>query len=105
MTTRGVARHGKCYTLFMPTARPRHMVTESDRLAEVLDVAAEMWPSERNERGALLRRVIEAGIETLQREAIERRKARIRAVNAAAGSFTGLWPAGWREESRDEWPA
>jgi len=81
------------------------MVTESDRLAEALDVAAEMWPDERAERGALLRRVIDAGIETLQREAIERRETRIRAVSVAAGSFAGLWPAGWRDESRDEWPA
>lgn len=30
------------YTFAMPTNRPRHMVTESDRLATALDAAAEL---------------------------------------------------------------
>ena len=31
------------YTLFMPTARPRHPVTETPEVAEILDQAVRRW--------------------------------------------------------------
>lgn len=33
-----------CYTCEMPTTRPRHPVTETDEIAEILDDAARRWP-------------------------------------------------------------
>ena len=89
----------------MPTARPRHMITESDRLAEALNAAGEIWPEERDERAALLRRVIDAGIESVESAAALRRGQRLTAITAAAGALTGTWPRGCRDEMRDEWPA
>lgn len=89
----------------MPTARPRHMITESDRLAEALDAAGEIWPDERGERAALLRRVIDAGIDSVETVATQRRERRVRAVATAAGALTGTWPKDWRDDARDEWPA
>jgi hypothetical protein len=29
---------------------------------------------------------------------------RLAAIEAVAGSFDGVWPEGWREELRNEWP-
>lgn len=81
------------------------MVTESDRLAAALDAAAELWPAEGHERAALLRRIIDAGIDAVDLRAAQRRETRSKAVSDAAGSLTEVWPENWREELRDEWPA
>lgn len=81
------------------------MVTESDRLAAALDAAAELWPAEGDERAALLRRIIDAGIDAVDLRAAQRRETRSKAVSDAAGSLTEVWPENWREELRDEWPA
>ena len=32
-----------CYTFVVPTTRPRHPVTETDEIADVLDAAAQRW--------------------------------------------------------------
>ena len=45
----------------MPTTRPRHMLTETDELAAALNDAAVAWPELRGDRGALLRKLVEAG--------------------------------------------
>lgn len=81
------------------------MITETDRLSDALDLAATVWPENSGERTALLRRVIDAGIDVVIGELDERRTARITALDSVAGSLTGTWPAGWREELRGEWPA
>ncbi len=95
----------RCYTFSMPTTRPRHMITETNRLADGIDAAALIWPESAGERAELLRRIIEAGLEVTEKRAMEQRIQRIAAVNKAAGSLSGIWPENWREELRDEWPA
>ena len=89
----------------MPTARARHMITETDRLADALNIAADVWPEIRTERAELLRRIIDAGIESLEQDARQRAAERIATVRALKGSMTGTWPADWREDLRGEWPA
>lgn len=81
------------------------MITENDRLSTALDTAAELWPEFRTERAELLRRIIDAGIHALEHEAHEKAAARVKAIRTLSGSLTGVWPADWREELRDEWPA
>lgn len=80
------------------------MVTESDRLATALDAAAELWPEARGERSVLLRRVLDAGIDAVEKKKDERDRSQQDLIGQVAGSMTGAWPAGWREEMLDGWP-
>ena len=88
----------------MPTARPRIMLTESDALAADLDFAARSWPEFAESRSALSLRLIELGAEALRNQVEERKAQRLKAVEQIAGSMNGVWPEGWREELRSEWP-
>lgn len=81
------------------------MITETDRLSSALDAAATLWPEAKGDKGALLRRILEAGIETVEMRRAGEAERFLRAVTLAAGSMTGVWPHTWREELRDEWPA
>ncbi|MCF8522278.1 MAG: hypothetical protein K9G08_00745 [Pontimonas sp.] len=89
----------------MPTSRPRHMITETDALSAALERAAELWPEDARDRGRLLRRVLSAGIESVETAQSNRLATRRSAIEQAAGSLTGVWPADWRSSARDEWPA
>ncbi|OUV18257.1 MAG: hypothetical protein CBC58_01130 [Cellulomonadaceae bacterium TMED98] len=81
------------------------MVTESDQLARALDDAAELWPELGGQRGKLLQRVVEAGMQAVHTEHTARQNAREHAVLSAAGSLSGVWPGDWHEQVRSEWPA
>jgi len=86
----------------MPTARPRHQVTETDEVARALDAAERRWPGEPRSR-LLVRLIINNGaaVSELNEEESARR---LRALDEMAGSFPGLSRRGWREELRSEWP-
>jgi hypothetical protein len=88
----------------MPTNRPRHMITESDRLAHALGTAAQVWPEVGGEKSVLLRRIIDAGMDAVEKKAAAKDQSHRNAVSQAAGSLSGIWPKGWRESLRDEWP-
>jgi len=95
----------ECYTSAMPTLRPRHMITESDRIAEALEAAAILWPDLGADRGLLLRKILETGADAIDQQVMARNENRRLAVAKSAGSLDGVWPANWRDELRDEWPA
>lgn len=80
------------------------MLTETDELAHALDAAAHEWPELRDNRGELLRRIVRVGSEAIERRETERITCRRAAIASSAGSLSGLWPNGWREAMRDEWP-
>ncbi len=80
----------------MPTARPRHSVTETDSIAAALDDAARIWPQLRDDRAALLRKLIEAGHTATA-------KSRS-AIREAAGAATGAYPRDAASELKAEWP-
>ena len=83
----------------MPTARARHLITETDELAAALDEAAEAFPHD--SRAAVLRRLALVGAETLT----ERRDRHRATVLAHATGFPGLYAPDERDAVRDEWPA
>lgn len=87
----------------MPTTRPRHILTETDDLADALAVAAEHW-SEVSSRALLLRRLALEGASALEAEDQRLRAARRKAVAKTAGAFTGMWEPGELERPRGEWP-
>lgn len=80
------------------------MLTESDTLAADLDFAANAWPEFADSRSTLSIRLIELGAEALRNQVEERKAQRLKAVEQIAGSLNGVWPAGWLEEMRSEWP-
>lgn len=81
------------------------MITESDRLSEGLTRAAEIWPEVSGDKGQLLRRLVDRGVDTVLQESEARTQERAKAIYRVAGSLTGVWPDSWREELHDEWPA
>lgn len=81
------------------------MITETDALSAALDRAAELWPEDASDKGRLLRRVLSAGIESVETAQTKRLESRRSAIEQAAGSLAGAWPEDWRSSARDEWPA
>lgn len=88
----------------MPTTRARHTLTETPELARALDAAGEVWPELRDDRGALLRKLVEAGHESVVHMAAERVAARRLAIRRAAGAVTGSYPQDAAEQLKAEWP-
>ncbi len=84
----------------MPTTRARHTLTETVDLARALDDAAVAWPELRHDRGALLRKLVEAGHASLRVDG-----GVPALVRSAAGAATGAFPRGARAELLAEWPA
>jgi hypothetical protein len=86
----------------MPTARPRYQVTETDEVARALDAAERRWPGESRSR-LILRLITENGeaVGGVNEAETARRRS---AVKAVAGSFAGLYPAGYLEDLRADWP-
>jgi hypothetical protein len=87
----------------MPTTRPRHLVTESDELAEALNTAATWWPG--LSRAQLLVRLALHGHHTAAAEDQERRRRRLEAIRRNSGLLTGAYPADNLQRLREEWPA
>ena len=88
----------------MPTTRPRHLLTESDDLRAALDEAAKRWPEDGDRPTALLLRLIDAGRRSVVGEAAARRAARLQAIEQASAGLEGVYPAGYLEELREDWP-
>ncbi|MBA2575880.1 MAG: hypothetical protein H0V05_04435 [Euzebyaceae bacterium] len=87
----------------MPTTRPRHLVTETDDLANALDAAASRWPGV--SRPQLLVRLALEGHRAAQQAHDERRRRRLAAVREHSGILTGAYGPGYLEQLREEWPA
>jgi hypothetical protein len=83
----------------MPTTRPRLTLTETDDIAAALNEAALVWPELRDDRGGLLRKLIEAG-----RASVHIDGGIHALVAAAAGGATGVYPRDARAELLAEWP-
>ena len=83
----------------MPTMRNRHTLTETEDIANALDDAAVAWPELRGDRGALLRKLVEAGRSTVHVD------GGVHAlISDAAGAATGAYPRDARAALLAEWP-
>ncbi len=89
----------------MPTTRRRHLITETERVAQALDDAAKRWPAESGNRAKLLLHLLEEGHLAVvgQRESAirERREA----VARTSGALTGAYGEGYLDELRGDWSA
>jgi len=88
----------------MPTTRPRHTVTETVDIAHAIDAAAIVWPELRDDRAALLRRIIERGAESIMASRAEETVRRITAIRQTAGTLPGVYRSGEAQLLREEWP-
>jgi len=88
----------------MPTERPRLTITETDDVAEAIDLAAERWP-ETPSRRELLLRLVEQGRSVIERERDEQAERRREAIRRTSGALSGVYDADYLERLRDDWPA
>ena len=83
------------------------MITETDTYAAGIDLAARTWPEESTERTALLRHIIDEGIQSLQQKQqnrIQQRQAAIAKIQSKADLLANMWPENWNELRLAEWP-
>lgn len=88
----------------MPTARPRHTITETDEIVRALDVAARTWPEERGARGRLLLRLIDAGRNAVQTQRGADAARRRESIARTSGALTGTYSPGYLDRLREDWP-
>ena len=81
------------------------MITETKQVAGAISNAAEIWPELASDRSALLRKIIEVGIQEIDSKVSRARAKRLQNISSVAGGLSGVWPKNWREDLGSEWPA
>lgn len=92
----------RCYSSFVPTARPRVFVTLTDELAMALGDAAKRWPGV--SRSALLTRLALEGHHAAQVEHDEQVRRRRAALDRWSGAFSDGYRPDLLAELRADWP-
>lgn len=95
----------RCYTLGMPTARRRHMITESEHVAQALAAAAQRWPADRGNRSKLLLRLLEEGHRAVLDQRAHNVASQRDAVVRTSGVLTGVFGENYLAALREDWPA
>lgn len=88
----------------MPTTRPRHVITETEKVARALDDAATRWPDDSGSRAKLLLHLIEEGHHAVVGEKDRRARERRDAVARTSGALTGMYGPGYLSTLREDWP-
>jgi hypothetical protein len=101
----GASPSKRCYTLDMPTTKPRHIVTETDEIAKALDDAARRWPQDSSSRAKLLVHLVQEGHRVLSEADAHRAMTRRAAIERTSGTLTNAYGADYLAELRDDWPA
>jgi len=89
----------------MPTTRPRHLITESEQVAQALDDAARRWPGDCGNRAKLLLHLVEEGHRAVVGQQENEVRERRNAVSRTSGALTGLFGEDYLNELREDWPA
>jgi hypothetical protein len=89
----------------MPTARPRHSITETDDVARALKAAARRWPDDRERPGKLLLDLVREGHRAITTSAERASSDRRAAIAHTGGALTGSYPADYFEQLRSDWSA
>lgn len=88
----------------MPTTLTRIQVTQTPALRDALELAEEEWPGV--PRSELMTRLATAGGESLAARREARRAERRSALESTQGIFgADVYPPGYLEDLRKEWPA
>ena len=81
-----------------------HAVAETEDISDALGAARRVWPDLADKPGALLRRLILVGADTVKHDADVLRRERGQAVADTAGALTGVFGPGYLSELREDWP-
>jgi len=81
------------------------MLTESDEVADALRDAARRWPEDRERPAKLLLDLVREGHKAIAAEEDAATARRLAAIERTAGVLTGVYPPGYLEQLRDDWPA
>jgi len=88
----------------MPTTRRRHLITETEQVAQALDDAAKRWPAEKENRAKLLLHLVEEGHRAVIGQQDRSLQKRRDAVARTSGALTGVYGEGYLGELREDWP-
>ena len=88
----------------MPTTRPRHVITETDAVADALADAARRWPQESQNRQRLLLLLIEEGRRAVRDDDQAAEQRRRDALASTSGVLTGSYDSNYLTELREDWP-
>ena len=88
----------------MPTSRRRHVITETDQVAEAIEDAARRWPQEHGNRPRLLLRLLEEGHRAVTAQRQEFAGSRRSAIVATSGALTGAYDEDYMARLREDWP-
>jgi hypothetical protein len=88
----------------MQTTRTVHVIEETEQIAHAISVAARLWPEIANHREMLLGKILEAGLEELEKISKSQHSNRLDAIEKTAGVMNDVWPYSWRDELRNDWP-
>ena len=87
----------------MPTARPRHQITETPAVARAIDAAAKRWPDE--PRSKLLLRLVDAGGAAIEEVEDVRARERRAAIEARSGKYADAFGTDYLADLRSDWPS
>lgn len=85
----------------MPTARPRHQITETPPVAQAIDLAARRWPGE--SRSKLLLRLVDAGSAVVEKRIALATAERRQAIESSSGKYPTAFDANFLVELRRDW--
>ena len=88
----------------MPTAHRRHAITETNDISDALEVARREWPDLAHKPGALLRRLILVGRNTIAHNDSAAVSQRERAIEETSGALAGVYGSDYLRELREDWP-
>lgn len=88
----------------MPTTRPRHVITETDDIRQLLDDAARRWPEDRLNRRKLLLRLVREGHRAAQQQHDRQLAERREAIDATSGVASGAYGDRYLADLREDWP-
>lgn len=80
------------------------MITETDEVAHALAVAASRWPDDRERPAKLLLDLVREGHRAIAEDEHRTVAQRRAAIERTSGVVAGVYPPGYLDQLRGDWP-